>query len=165
MPPDSICVLYIINYTTFIRFVNRCIAAYLHCTRPLSRLYIYCPIIGKVKHGYQHFGLNKNKALPKKCFVSVAIFLSKVKRNQDKVLDVINTNKINSKRAYIRLSAVTCNPSEWIKIKHFRRSALFFGAANQIRTGDLILTKDVLCHLSHSSKWRPGTVSNRRPLA
>ena len=26
-----------------------------------------------------------------------------------------------------------------------------FGAANQIRTGDLILTKDVLYHLSHSS--------------
>ncbi len=28
---------------------------------------------------------------------------------------------------------------------------LFCGAANQIRTGDLILTKDVLCLLSHSS--------------
>ncbi len=27
-----------------------------------------------------------------------------------------------------------------------------FGAAIQIRTGDLILTKDVLYHLSHSSK-------------
>ena len=50
------------------------------------------------------------------------------------------------------------------------------GAAIQIRTGDLILTKDVLYHLSHSSmlvpngnsvseQWRPGTGSNRRPLA
>ena len=29
---------------------------------------------------------------------------------------------------------------------------IHFGAANQIRTGDLILTKDVLYHLSHSSK-------------
>ena len=28
---------------------------------------------------------------------------------------------------------------------------LFFGAANQIRTGDLILTKDVLCLLSYIS--------------
>ena len=28
----------------------------------------------------------------------------------------------------------------------------FFGAANQIRTGDLVLTKDVLYLLSHSSK-------------
>ena len=28
-----------------------------------------------------------------------------------------------------------------------------FGAANQIRTGDLVLTKDVLYHLSHSSKY------------
>ena len=28
----------------------------------------------------------------------------------------------------------------------------FCGAAIQIRTGDLILTKDVLYHLSHSSK-------------
>lgn len=28
-----------------------------------------------------------------------------------------------------------------------------FGAANRIRTDDLILTKDVLCHLSHSSEY------------
>ena len=40
-----------------------------------------------------------------------------------------------------------------------------YGAANQIRTGDLVLTKDVLCLLSHSSKWRPVSGSNRRPLA
>ena len=32
-----------------------------------------------------------------------------------------------------------------------RRSLDFFGAATQIRTGDLILTKDVLYQLSHSS--------------
>ena len=30
-------------------------------------------------------------------------------------------------------------------------ASAFFGAATQIRTGDLILTKDVLYHLSHSS--------------
>jgi hypothetical protein len=30
-------------------------------------------------------------------------------------------------------------------------AAHFYGAANQIRTGDLVLTKDVLCQLSHSS--------------
>ena len=29
---------------------------------------------------------------------------------------------------------------------------LFYGADNQIRTGDLVLTKDVLCQLSHISK-------------
>ncbi len=29
---------------------------------------------------------------------------------------------------------------------------IHFGAVNQIRTGDLILTKDVLYHLSHNSK-------------
>ena len=41
-----------------------------------------------------------------------------------------------------------------------------FGAASQIRTGDLVLTKDALYLLSYSSKkWRPGTGSNRRPLA
>ena len=28
---------------------------------------------------------------------------------------------------------------------------LFLGAVNRIRTGDLVLTKDVLCHLSHNS--------------
>ena len=31
------------------------------------------------------------------------------------------------------------------------KKPVFFGAANQIRTGDLVLTKDVLYHLSHSS--------------
>ncbi len=45
-------------------------------------------------------------------------------------------------------------------------SAMSFGAANRNRTGDLILTKDALYRLSHSSiAWRPGTGSNRRPLA
>ncbi len=28
---------------------------------------------------------------------------------------------------------------------------VFLGAVNRIRTGDLVLTKDVLCHLSHNS--------------
>ena len=42
---------------------------------------------------------------------------------------------------------------------------MIFGAANQIWTGDLVLTKDALYRLSHSSVWRPGTGSNRRPLA
>ena len=32
-----------------------------------------------------------------------------------------------------------------------RSIGIFVGAANQIRTGDLVLTKDVLCLLSHSS--------------
>ena len=41
--------------------------------------------------------------------------------------------------------------------KHKQKRTLHFckvllGAANQIRTGDLVLTKDVLCLLSHSSK-------------
>ena len=40
-----------------------------------------------------------------------------------------------------------------------------YGAAIQIRTGDLILTKDALYQLSYSSKWRPGSGSNRRPPA
>ena len=40
-----------------------------------------------------------------------------------------------------------------------------FGAANQIWTGDLVLTKDALYRLSHSSIWRPGWGSNPRPLA
>ena len=40
-----------------------------------------------------------------------------------------------------------------------------YGAAIQIRTGDLVLTKDALCLLSYSSGWRPGRGSNPRPLA
>ena len=39
------------------------------------------------------------------------------------------------------------------------------GAAKQIRTADLILTKDALYLLSYSSVWRPRTGSNRRPPA
>ena len=34
---------------------------------------------------------------------------------------------------------------------------LFYGAADQIRTGDLILTKDALYRLSYSSKYPPGS--------
>ena len=37
------------------------------------------------------------------------------------------------------------------KERHDENRVFLFGAANQIRTGDLILTKDVLYHLSHSS--------------
>ena len=44
-------------------------------------------------------------------------------------------------------------------------SRLFCGAAGQIRTADLILTKDALYRLSYSSKWRPGRGSNPRPPA
>ena len=31
------------------------------------------------------------------------------------------------------------------------RAGCFFGAVNQIRTGDLFLTKEVLCRLSYNS--------------
>ena len=37
------------------------------------------------------------------------------------------------------------------KPKNGLNTGFFLGAANQIRTGDLVLTKDVLCLLSHSS--------------
>ena len=43
--------------------------------------------------------------------------------------------------------------------------SMLFGAAGQIRTADLILTKDALYLLSYSSKWRPGRGSNPRPPA
>ena len=43
--------------------------------------------------------------------------------------------------------------------------SMLFGAAGQIRTADLILTKDALYRLSYSSKWRPGRGSNPRPPA
>ena len=46
-----------------------------------------------------------------------------------------------------------------------RLRGVCYGAAIQIRTGDLILTKDALYQLSYSSKWRPGSGSNRRPPA
>ena len=52
------------------------------------------------------------------------------------------------------------------KTPEIRRFQGFPGAAGRIRTADLILTKDALYLLSYSSiKWRPGTGSNRRPLA
>ena len=39
-------------------------------------------------------------------------------------------------------------PTLWVRV-HLRRLAA--GADNRIRTGDLVLTKDVLCLLSHIS--------------
>ena len=42
---------------------------------------------------------------------------------------------------------------------------LCYGAVRQIRTADLILTKDALYRLSYNSMWRPGSGSNWRPLA
>jgi hypothetical protein len=45
------------------------------------------------------------------------------------------------------------------------QSLLRLGAAIQIRTGDLILTKDALYRLSYSSKWRRGRDLNPRPPA
>ena len=41
----------------------------------------------------------------------------------------------------------------------------YCGAARQIRTADLILTKDALYRLSYSSKWRRGRDLNPRPPA
>ena len=44
--------------------------------------------------------------------------------------------------------------------------SMLFGAAGQIRTADLILTKDALYRLSYSSiMWRPRRGSNPRPPA
>ena len=61
-----------------------------------------------------------------------------------------------------RQKAQICN-KETPEIQRFQ---VFRGAAGRIRTADLILTKDALYLLSYSSiKWRPGTGSNRRPLA
>ncbi len=42
-----------------------------------------------------------------------------------------------------------------MKKAHCQSNVLFSGAATQIRTGDLILTKDVLYQLSHSSMAIP----------
>ena len=39
------------------------------------------------------------------------------------------------------------------KTPEIRRFQVFFGAADQIRTGDLILTKDALYRLSYSSEF------------
>ncbi len=62
---------------------------------------------------------------------------------------------------YLQLSMQTKKPPESQGFKWFSLD----GAAIQIRTGDLILTKDALYQLSYSSKWRPGSGSNRRPPA
>ena len=61
----------------------------------------------------------------------------------------------------LQLSMQTKKPPESQGFKWFSLD----GAAIQIRTGDLILTKDALYQLSYSSKWRPGSGSNRRPPA
>ena len=44
--------------------------------------------------------------------------------------------------------------------KHVGYCGLCYGAVRQIRTADLILTKDALYRLSYNSMWRPGSGSN-----
>ena len=59
----------------------------------------------------------------------------------------------------------TCSYTKQNTLKSLDSKVFQTGAAIQIRTGDLILTKDALYQLSYSSKWRPGSGSNRRPPA
>ena len=59
----------------------------------------------------------------------------------------------------------TCSCAKQNTLKSLDSKVFQTGAAIQIRTGDLILTKDALYQLSYSSKWRPGSGSNRRPPA
>ena len=49
------------------------------------------------------------------------------------------TYRLQSKRITYALRRLHTNPSDWIKIKHFRRSALFFGAYCRARTYDPFL--------------------------
>ena len=90
-------------------------------------------------------------------------------------LCIINANRYKSRRDYkdgILHLAQKIRPSgkndrKYKKPPEPQGFKWFFlnGAAIQIRTGDLILTKDALYQLSYSSKWRPGSGSNRRPPA
>ena len=73
------------------------------------------------------------------------------------VFYVVNENSQN------RIRSKSCKSK-----RKRQKSANFWccsGAAGQIRTADLILTKDALYLLSYSSKWRPGRGSNPRPPA
>ena len=56
-------------------------------------------------------------------------------------------------------------PEKVRKTARFQKKTGCFGAAGQIRTADLILTKDALYLLSYSSIWRPRWGSNPRPPA
>ena len=51
-----------------------------------------------------------------------------------------------------RKNAIKKAPEKAPKSKKTPENRVFFGAATQIRTGDLILTKDALYLLSYSSK-------------
>ena len=61
------------------------------------------------------------------------------------VFYVVNKNPQN------RIRSKSCKKQK--KTPEIRRFQVFFGAADQIRTGDLILTKDALYRLSYSSKY------------
>ena len=58
---------------------------------------------------------------------------------------------IHATRDYIRLTAITYQFFGLDKKRTKQLLRSFFGAARQTRTADLILTKDVLYHLSHNS--------------
>jgi hypothetical protein len=55
-------------------------------------------------------------------------------------------------RAFLPILTFFKLPIEIAKTRKALRNAGFpYGAVNQIRTGDLFLTKEVLCHLSYNS--------------
>ena len=45
--------------------------------------------------------------------------------------------RLQNKRITYAYRRYHTNPSDWIKVKHFLRSALFFGTPDWIRTSDL----------------------------
>ena len=79
---------------------------------------------------------------------------------EDSILHLAQKINPGSKNQGNRLFCTKQNTLKSLNSKVFQT-----GAAIQIRTGDLILTKDALYQLSYSSKWRPGSGSNRRPPA
>ena len=63
-----------------------------------------------------------------------------------------NWSRISKIGAEIGAEINTSDPtSQSVKPLVSRVSPLFAGALNQIRTGDLVLTKDALCRLSYKS--------------
>ena len=67
----------------------------------------------------------------------------------------------NPRHAVLETAALPTELCPYVKSPQYLTCCgLCYGAVRQIRTADLILTKDALYRLSYNSMWRPGSGSN-----
>ena len=119
---------------------------------------------------FSHFSVCKNRAAGNVRTCGAVYLLEEIVLVENGSLNPVGTIRIvyfiwRKKSTRVAKIGGTCSCTKQNTLKSLDSKVFQTGAAIQIRTGDLILTKDALYQLSYSSKWRPGSGSNRRPPA